>query len=180
MDYAAIMSLPRTRLCPVRLCQIAPEGLVRYSAVFALPVSALPIQFSALWFSVFWIFHSMLELCLDLLCVTVLTLRLTFWPVYPLFESWRKWINTFAKCIWSAPGSLSATLTMELDSAMPQLYKMFSLVATIGATSAGVERSFSCLKWLKSYTRNTMGQGRLTSLSLLATERTMMVTGKDS
>ena len=71
-------------------------------------------------------------------------------------------------------------LTMELDSAMPQLYKMFSLVATIGATSAGVERSFSCLKWLKSYTRNTMGQGRLTSLSLLATERTMMVTEKDS
>ncbi len=46
---------------------------------------------------------------------------------------------------------------MELDSAMPQLYKLFSLVATIGATSAGVERSFSCLKRLKSYTRNTMG-----------------------
>ncbi|KAF7691457.1 hypothetical protein HF521_011754, partial [Silurus meridionalis] len=62
---------------------------------------------------------------------------------------------------------------MELDSAMPQLYKMFSLVATIGATSAGVERSFSCLKRLKSYTRNTMGQGRLSSLALLAIERTL-------
>ncbi len=46
---------------------------------------------------------------------------------------------------------------MELDSAMPQLYKLFSLVATIGASSAGVERSFSCLKRLKSYTHNTMG-----------------------
>ncbi len=57
---------------------------------------------------------------------------------------------------------------MELDSAMPQLYKLFSLVATIGATSAGVERSFSCLKRLKSYTHNTMGQGRLSSLALLA------------
>ncbi|KAK7175955.1 hypothetical protein R3I93_000270 [Phoxinus phoxinus] len=34
---------------------------------------------------------------------------------------------------------------MELDSGMPQLYKLFSLVATIGATSAGVERSFPCL-----------------------------------
>ncbi len=63
---------------------------------------------------------------------------------------------------------------MELDSAMPQLYKLFSLVATIGATSAGVERSFSCLKRLKSYTRNTMGQGRLSSLALLATERTLV------
>ena len=51
---------------------------------------------------------------------------------------------------------------MELGSAMPQLYRVFSLVATVGATSAGVERSF-CLKRLKSYTRNTMGQGCLSS-----------------
>ena len=57
MDYAAIMSLPRTRLCPVRLCQIAPESLVRYSARFllclfllALPVS-LPCDFLFLDFS---------------------------------------------------------------------------------------------------------------------------------
>ncbi len=63
---------------------------------------------------------------------------------------------------------------MELDSAMPQLNKLFSLVATIGATSAGVERSFSCLKQLKSDTRNTMGQGRLSSLALLAIERTLV------
>ncbi|XP_037398922.1 suppressor of SWI4 1 homolog [Pygocentrus nattereri] len=63
---------------------------------------------------------------------------------------------------------------MELDSAMLQVYKLLSLVATIGATSAGVERSFSCLKRLKSYTRNTMGQGRLSSLALLAIERTLV------
>ena len=61
-----------------------------------------------------------------------------------------------------------------LDSAMPQLYKLFSLVAKIGATSAGVERSFSCLKRLKSYTCNTMGQGRLSSPALLAIERTLI------
>ena len=41
---------------------------------------------------------------------------------------------------------------MELDSAVPQLYKLFSLVATIWAPSAGVERSFSCLKQLQSST----------------------------
>ncbi|KAL7883638.1 hypothetical protein SRHO_G00012960 [Serrasalmus rhombeus] len=63
---------------------------------------------------------------------------------------------------------------MELDSAMPQVYKLLSLVATIGATSAGVERSFSCLKRLKSYTRNTMDQGRLSSLALLVIERTLV------
>uniref|UniRef100_A0A672YQ65 HAT C-terminal dimerisation domain-containing protein n=1 Tax=Sphaeramia orbicularis TaxID=375764 RepID=A0A672YQ65_9TELE len=63
---------------------------------------------------------------------------------------------------------------MELDSAMPQLYKLLSLVATIGAASAGVERSFTCLKRLKSYTHNTMGQSCLSSLALLPIERTLV------
>ena len=60
-----------------------------------------------------------------------------------------------------------------LHIAMPQLYKLFSLVVTIGATSAGVERSVSCLKWLKSYTGNIMGHGRLSSLAL-AIEKTLV------
>jgi hypothetical protein len=60
---------------------------------------------------------------------------------------------------------------IELDSTMPQLYKLFSLVATIGATSAGVERSFSCLKHPKSYTQETMGQACLSSVALLAIGR---------
>ena len=62
----------------------------------------------------------------------------------------------------------------KLDNAMPQLYKLFSLVATIEATSTGVERSFRCLKRLKSYTHNTMGQVRLSSLALLAIEGTLV------
>ena len=37
--------------------------------------------------------------------------------------------------------------------------------------SAGVERSFCCLK---SYTHNTMGHGGLSSLALLAIERTVI------
>ena len=39
---------------------------------------------------------------------------------------------------------------------------------------AGVERSFSCLKRIKSYTRNTLDQGCLSSLALLAIERTLV------
>ena len=45
------------------------------------------------------------------------------------------------------------------------------LIATIGATSAGVERSFSSLKRLKTYTRNTIGQERLRNLAFVAIER---------
>ena len=47
-------------------------------------------------------------------------------------------------------------------------------MATIGATSADAERSFSFLKQLKSYTRNTMGQGSLSSLALLDIEETLV------
>ena len=45
------------------------------------------------------------------------------------------------------------------------------LIATIGVTSAGVERSFSSLKRLKTYTRNTIGQERLRNLAFVAIER---------
>ena len=34
--------------------------------------------------------------------------------------------------------------------------------------------SFSCLKWLKSYTHNTMGHGLLSRLALLAIEKTLV------
>ena len=44
----------------------------------------------------------------------------------------------------------------------------------LGATSAGVEISFCCLKRLKSYTNKTVGQGRLSSLALPAIERTLV------
>ncbi|KAL2083806.1 hypothetical protein ACEWY4_021579 [Coilia grayii] len=58
-----------------------------------------------------------------------------------------------------------------LDEAMPQLYRLKCLIATIGVTSAGVERSFSCLKRIKSYTRNTIGQGRLANLAIMSIEK---------
>lgn len=43
--------------------------------------------------------------------------------------------------------------------------------ATIPATSCSAERSFSTLKELKTYLRNTMGQERLRSLAMCAVER---------
>ncbi len=61
-----------------------------------------------------------------------------------------------------------------------KMYLLFFLACLLVWTSqlakctAGVERSFYCLKRLKSYTRNTMGQGRLSSLALLAIEKTLV------
>lgn len=42
-----------------------------------------------------------------------------------------------------------------------EAYKLFSLIFTIPSTSVSVERSFSCLKRVKTYTRNTVPQDGL-------------------
>ena len=54
---------------------------------------------------------------------------------------------------------------------MSEVYWLLCLIATIGVTSAGVERSFSYLKRLKTYTPNTLGQEHLRNLAFVAIER---------
>ena len=51
------------------------------------------------------------------------------------------------------------------------LYKVFSILAAIPATSCSAERSFSALRHLKAYLRSTMGDRRLNSLGLINIER---------
>jgi hypothetical protein len=46
-------------------------------------------------------------------------------------------------------------------------FKLCELVLTIGATSAADERSFSALKRLKKYLRNSQSQDRLSWLALM-------------
>ena len=47
---------------------------------------------------------------------------------------------------------------------------LLQLVLTIPATTASVERSFSALKRLKTYSRNRTDQGRLSSLAFISIE----------
>ena len=54
---------------------------------------------------------------------------------------------------------------------LPVFYKASSILATIPATSCSAERSFSGLRRVKTYLRSTMGQERLSSISLLCVER---------
>ena len=48
---------------------------------------------------------------------------------------------------------------------------MVKILASIPATSCSAERSFSCLRRMKTYLRSTMGEVRLRSLSVLNIER---------
>ena len=49
----------------------------------------------------------------------------------------------------------------DLCDVLPQTFKLFQLIATIPAITASFERSFSCLKKIKSAFRSTMCQERL-------------------
>ena len=54
---------------------------------------------------------------------------------------------------------------------LPELSKAIKILAVIPATSCSAERSFSPLRRLKTYLRNTMGQERLSNLALIHIER---------
>ncbi|KAM3858201.1 zinc finger MYM-type protein 1 [Diretmus argenteus] len=59
----------------------------------------------------------------------------------------------------------------DLEQTVPEATKLLKLVLTIPATTASVERSFSALKRLKTYSRNKMEQGRLSSLAFMSIEK---------
>ena len=61
----------------------------------------------------------------------------------------------------------------------PNLRKLLTIFATLPATTASSERSFSTMRRLKTYLRSPMGEQRLTSLALLSVHRDRPV-DKDS
>lgn len=56
-----------------------------------------------------------------------------------------------------------------------EAYTLFCLILTIPSTSVSVERSFSCLKRLKTFTRNTISQDRLSSLTVISLHKELLL-----
>ncbi|KAL4143387.1 hypothetical protein QTP88_005724 [Uroleucon formosanum] len=61
-----------------------------------------------------------------------------------------------------------------LKDILPETYKLFILILTIPSTSVSNERSFSCLKRIKTCSRNSISQVRLSSLSILSIEKSLI------
>ncbi|XP_064090789.1 zinc finger MYM-type protein 1-like [Macrobrachium nipponense] len=59
----------------------------------------------------------------------------------------------------------------SLCETLPHFSEMTKPLATLPATSCSAERSFSCLRRLKTYLRSTMDQDRVSALGLLCIER---------
>ncbi|XP_076836806.1 zinc finger MYM-type protein 1 [Brachyhypopomus gauderio] len=66
-------------------------------------------------------------------------------------------------------------LQKELKDSLAQVYTLTCLILTIPVSTASVERSFSALKRIKTFSRNTTGQTRLSDLALISIEKELLM-----
>ena len=69
---------------------------------------------------------------------------------------------------------LKKIMSDGLGSTLPEVVKLANLILTIPASSASPERSFSILKRIKNFLRNSMEQTRLSSLAIISIEKKML------
>lgn len=62
----------------------------------------------------------------------------------------------------------------DLQSCMPEVFKLLNVTVVLPVTSASTERSFSALKRIKTYIRNSTGQARLSNMAKIAIERALI------
>ncbi|KAL4126233.1 hypothetical protein QTP88_010459 [Uroleucon formosanum] len=61
----------------------------------------------------------------------------------------------------------------------PNIFNLLNILCTLPVSTATPERIFSCLKRLKTYTRNTMKEERLNGLTLMAVYRNISITAEE-
>jgi hypothetical protein len=71
----------------------------------------------------------------------------------------------------STPAAAMAIRPPEVRSLFPQVIRLTNLLSIVLATSATAERSFSCLRRLKTWLKSTMSQKRLNSIAILNAHR---------
>ena len=68
----------------------------------------------------------------------------------------------------------------NLQSSLPEAVKLLKMNGVLALSSASVERSFSCLKRVKGYLRNRMGQARLSSLCRISIHKDIIKLKEDT
>ena len=61
-----------------------------------------------------------------------------------------------------------------MDKDYPQVHALFMIFLSIAVTTVVRKKSFSTLKRIKNYLRNSMGQNRLSSLSIINIEKDLV------
>jgi hypothetical protein len=68
---------------------------------------------------------------------------------------------------------------LNIQSSLPEVVKLLKMNGVFSLTSASAERSFSCLKRVKTYLRATMTQDRLSSLCRMSIHKDILKKKKD-
>jgi hypothetical protein len=89
------------------------------------------------------------------------------------FERWKlKWTAVAAA---DRPSTAADAIQICDSLLFPQIYILLQLFLTLPLTSATAERSFSTMRRLKSYLRNTMGESRLNGLAQMSINRDLPI-----
>lgn len=78
-----------------------------------------------------------------------------------------KWLNSTQEL----PDNAIDALNNCNEQLFPNIFCLLKILATLPVTTATPERSFSTLKRLKTYLRNSTGETRLTGLALMSVHR---------
>ena len=77
------------------------------------------------------------------------------------------------------PDSISSTLKIIDEYAVPNIYAILMILAVIPITTCSCEKRISTIRRLKDYKRSTMGQLRLNGLALLHIHKDISVTADE-
>lgn len=94
--------------------------------------------------------------------------------VYEEVKMWYSFLKTINK-----PNNILEYLDVCDSLIFPNVYKLIKILVTLPVTTCTAERSFSTLRRLKTYLRNTMSQNRLNGLALLNIHREITVTPEE-
>lgn len=94
----------------------------------------------------------------------------TLMAEYSIWQS--KWIKMEANL---RPGNALDSLLQCNFNLFPNIYTLLQILATIPISTATPERTFSTIKRLKTYLRNSTSENRLNRLALLSTHRSIHV-----
>ena len=79
----------------------------------------------------------------------------------------------------TAPKNAREALVACNQTTFPVIHSLLRILATLPVTTASSERSFSTLRRLKTYLRNTTSEDRLNGLALLQVHRDIRFTVED-
>lgn len=91
--------------------------------------------------------------------------------IYQEVKMWHSFLKTVKE-----PCNILEYLDACDSIVFPNVHKLIQILATLPVTTCTTERSFSSLRRLKTYLRNTMGLNRLNSLALLNIHRDITIT----